>query len=171
MIRKLKLLVIEFLIFFLGLFSSRSRNKNNAIDFETDSNVEKVARAYAQDCVDWVASNFDNARIDYEDRNIIAVEDMLADLSKYAKKNSMPRDRLETYTKMFGFYIGEVYRRNHGNVSWGWVTINGEKRHALGNTKSGRTTFWPVVKVQKRIELGAEDNVLHYYQALVKNKI
>lgn len=170
MIRKIKLLFIELLILFLGLFSSRSRNKKTATSFEVDPKVQKIAAAYADDCVNWVAENSIGC-VDYEDRNIIAIEDFLEGLYKHSQKNPLTGERKEIFTKMFGFYIGEVYRRNHGNVDWGWASINGEKCHALGNVKSGGAFFWPIKKVQKRIELGPEENVLHYYQTLVANKI
>ena len=69
---------------------------------------------------------------------------------------------------MFGFYIGEVFRRNHGNVSWGWAISDGERVYALCENSTGNPLCYPIQKVQKRIENGSEDNVLVYYHALVE---
>ena len=69
---------------------------------------------------------------------------------------------------MFGFYIGEVYRKNHGGVEWGYVIIDGNKYYGLGNSETGEAFIWPTVKANKRIVLGSEENVWAYYQAITE---
>ena len=140
---------------------------SNAIKMKIDEKVKEVAETYANDCVNWVASNF-SGRIDYEDRNIGAIENFLDDLYKANKKNPLPKDRLDSFEKMFGFYIGEVFKRNHGNVSWGWGISDGERVYALCKNSTGDALCYPVQKIQKRIENGSEENVLVYYHALIE---
>ncbi len=140
---------------------------NNATKMKIDEKVKEVAETYAEDCVNWVASNF-SSRISYEDRDIGAIENLLDDLHKANKKNPLPKERLDSFEKMFGFYIGEVFRRNYGNVSWGWAISDGERVYALCESSTGNALSYPIQKVQKRIENGSEDNVLVYYHTLVE---
>ena len=69
--------------------------------------------------------------------------------------------------KMFGSYIGEVYRRNH-KATWGMITLNNESFPGLES--SHKELFWPWSKVFKRITAGDEENVWHYYQRMAENK-
>jgi hypothetical protein len=170
MLLNIKLFFLKFLIAFLKQIKSEFGEKGASMSFESDSNVQKVATTYADDCVNWVKEN-STGSIEYQDRNIIAIEGFLDDLSKYYQKNTMPLERLDTFSKMFGFYIGEVYRRNHAGVNWGYLTINGNKQYALGRKASSGAHFCPITKVKKRVMEGPEENVLVYYRALVENKI
>lgn len=135
--------------------------------FKTDDKVQEVAKSYAQDCVDWVASNF-SGKISWEDRNIIAIERFLDDLSKRNSKNPLANDRLETFEKMFGFYFGEVFIRNHGKLIWGWAVVEGERIYALCEPNSRDVVCYLILKVKDRITISAEHNVWAYYSALIE---
>ena len=58
---------------------------NNATRMKIDEKVKEVA----EDCVNWVASNF-SSKISYEDRDIGTIENLFDDLHKANKKNPLP---------------------------------------------------------------------------------
>jgi hypothetical protein len=69
------------------------------------------------------------------------------------------------FAKVFGSYIGEVYRRNHGG-EWGMVDLDGQKFPGIKN-KFG-TSFWPWGRALNRITQGSENNVTDYYKTLLE---
>jgi hypothetical protein len=77
-------------------------------------------------------------------------------------------DMVMTFAKMFGSYIGEVLRLNHGG-EWGMVTLDGAKfpgfRHTSGDL------IWPWGRAKNRLVLGPEDNVFDYYRLLSRRWI
>jgi hypothetical protein len=77
-------------------------------------------------------------------------------------------DQILQFSKMFGSYVGEVFRRNHG-ARWGMVTVGGDTLPGMEANKS-RSRFWPWGRVQDRLVNGAEDNVWHYYQLLAEQE-
>jgi len=88
--------------------------------------------------------------------------------SSYASSDPTPTDeKVMSFAKVFGSYVGEVYRHNHGG-DWGMVTVDGRRFPGL-RTMSG-TDFWPWMRAFNRIKEGPEDNIADYYKALLKNK-
>lgn len=73
-------------------------------------------------------------------------------------------ERVMMAAKMFGSYVGEVYRRNH-DASRGMVHLDGQTFPGL-RTGSG-LNFWPWGRVFERITKGSEDNISDYYAALL----
>lgn len=69
------------------------------------------------------------------------------------------------FAKVFGSYVGEVYRRNHGG-EWGIVTLGGERYP--GMQTASRTDFWPWGRAFDRITKGPEDDIAAYYSSLLK---
>ena len=135
--------------------------------FTKNPDVSKIAEGYSLDCIDWVKAQT-RMDLDWSDSSIQHIEGLLNSLSEMAAKNPPPPERVQDFSKMFGFYIGEVYRKNHGGVVWGDVIIDGKKYYGLGNPKTGEAFIWPNVKANKRIVLGAEENVWVYYQAITE---
>jgi hypothetical protein len=79
--------------------------------------------------------------------------------------NAKPsQDHIYQFAKIFGSYIGEVIRRNHG-ARWGMVSIGSDRLPGM-QTERKKAEFWPWGKVQNRITNGAEDNVWHYFQTI-----
>ena len=70
------------------------------------------------------------------------------------------------FAKMFGSYVGEVYRKNHG-ATWGMVEMSGQSFPGLKAELDG-TLFWPWGRARNRLTDGAENNVWHYYSELIK---
>ncbi|MBO9490858.1 hypothetical protein J7384_10865 [Endozoicomonas sp. G2_1] len=147
------------------LIPSLSSNAEN-ITFKSDPEVPEIAKAYYQDCIDMVKGQF-NLDLDGSDESIKLIESVLDNLSEHVRNNGMDKNRVYNFSKMFGFYIGEVYRKNHGNVIWGNVKIDGKEYYALGKSKDNSPFFWPVANVMKRIYKGREANIHHYYSAIV----
>ncbi|WP_028865663.1 hypothetical protein [Psychromonas aquimarina] len=148
-------------------FSTTVQATETNIEFHNDDNVQKIAEAYSLDCVDFVRSKF-NIELDWSDASILQIENTLESLSNYVKKSGMPSEQIDEFTKMFGFYIGEVYRKNHGGVVWGGVSIDGNKHFGMGKIDTGEAFIWPVLNVSKRISLGAEASITHYYSVITE---
>ncbi|ABS06309.1 DUF3806 domain-containing protein [Shewanella sp. SP2S2-4] len=147
------------------LFVTSIQAKDMNLNFTPDPNVSKLAEAFSLDCVDFVGRKF-NLILDWSDESIFKLEPILANLSNYARASNMPAEQVNDYAKIFGFYIGEVYRKNHADVVWGGVEIDGRQHFALG-TKENKPIIWPVTNVSKRIYLGEEANIATYYSAVV----
>ncbi|MDB2387334.1 DUF3806 domain-containing protein [Shewanella sp.] len=155
-----KLLVI--LVLFLTSVSVQAEN----ITFKADSSVPEIAEAYYQDCIEMVKGQF-KLDLDGSDESIKHIESVLDNLSEHVRANGMDKNRVYNLAKMFGFYIGEVYKRNHGGVTWGNVIIDGTEYYALGKSKDNSPFFWPVLNVMKRIHKGRDANIQHYYSSIV----
>lgn len=142
-----------------------SFSETSQLKFQKNPDVAKIAEDFSLDCVDWVLAQT-KMKLDWSNESIQHIEGLLNSLSNMAAKNPPPQERIQDFSKMFGFYIGEVYRKNYGGVEWGDVIIDGKKYYGLGRIDTGEAFIWPTVKANKRIVLGPEENVLHYYQKI-----
>ena len=131
--------------------------------FAPDPRIEQVAEAYALDAVDFAKSAF-RLKLDWSDESVRHVETMLAELHNQVESAQPDEEKIFTFGKMFGSYVGEVYRKRHGGV-WGMVTLDGQT--FTGMQAPSGTNFWPWGRAQNRIVNGPEDNIWHYYQILV----
>ncbi len=134
-------------------------------DFVADSKIQQIAEAYALDAID-LATKASAGRLDWSDASIAHVETILSKLHSQAAKAKPAPEQVFQFAKAFGSYIGETFRRNHG-ASWGMVTLQGQSFPGL-KTDGPAGLFWPWGRVQNRLINGAEDNVWHYYQALLE---
>jgi hypothetical protein len=141
-----------------------AQETGGAAVFEADPKIQLIAEAYALDAVDVASENF-GERLDWTDQSIETVERMAARLHDEIANARPTEEQIAQFTKMLGSYVGEVYRRNHGGT-WGVVTANGEKMPGMKTAKG--TLFWPWGRAAKRIANGPEDNIWHYYQALLE---
>ncbi|MCF6443053.1 hypothetical protein L1077_26870, partial [Pseudoalteromonas luteoviolacea] len=106
----LKKMVVIISSLFISL-STIAKSEEPLLKFIPDHRVKMVAEAYSLDCVDFVKKSF-NIELDYSNDSVLKLEPILDNLSKYIREKGMSNeDRIE-YEKMFGFYIGETYRRN-----------------------------------------------------------
>ncbi|MBO9492349.1 hypothetical protein J7384_18450 [Endozoicomonas sp. G2_1] len=151
------------------IFSSSSIAKNDELLLKLipDERVQAVAEAYSLDCIDFVKKSF-NIELDYSNDSVLKLEPILDNLSNYIREKGMSDEDRTAYEKMFGFYIGETYRKNHSSVIWGDVYINGVKYWAIGKQDNNQAIFWPVANVAKRIALGKEADIAVYYKALIE---
>lgn len=129
------------------------------MQFTEDARYQRIADAYAFDAVDYARENM-KLTLDWTDQSIQVLESIL-DLFHQDVGNAKPNEKqIAEFSKIWGSYLGEVYRKNHGGT-WGLV-IHGEQSFPGMRGASG-TLFWPWGKVQNRLRNGPEDNVLHYY--------
>jgi hypothetical protein len=132
-------------------------------NFVADADVTRVAEAYALDAIDAARESF-GVSLDWSDESVGSVEQILGVLHE-SRAEAPSEDVVWTFAKAFGSYVGEVYRRNHGG-EWGLVTMEGNQ--FPGVQTSACVLFWPWAKAHGRIMNGPEDNVLHYYEALLR---
>lgn len=134
-------------------------------NFQPDSRFREIAEAYALDAVDLARDNFGIA-LDRSEESVALVEGILSRLHDDMEKEQPSRDQVETVAKMFGSYIGEVFRKHHGG-EWGLISLGDD---AIPGIKASRNMFWPWGRVEKRLANGPEDNVWHYYQIMVQKQ-
>ena len=132
--------------------------------FAEDPKLQQVAEAYAQDAVDFARNQF-KLTLDWSDASVAHIETMLAVFHDQMAAANPSDERIFQFAKLFGSYVGEVFRRNHG-AAWGIVTLEGQSFPGL-KASGAAGLFWPWGRVQNRIRNGPEDNVWHYYQQLI----
>lgn len=137
----------------------------HAANFTPDPEIQQIAEAYALDGRDFAEKAF-HISLDWSDASVEKVEAILDDLyrQKQVMKPPPTDEQVSIFSKMLGSYVGEVFRRNHG-AEWGMVEFRGDSIPGLRATGT-QHLFWPMGKVQKRLENGPEDNIWHYYQDL-----
>ena len=135
--------------------------------FTADSKVQQVAEAYAADAVDFARERF-GLTLDGSDASMAHVETILGTLHDQMADEKPSEEQLFTLAKLFGSYVGETFRRNHG-ATWGLVRLNDETFVGMKNTEVPGM-FWPWGRAQKRLKNGPEDNMLHYYRWLVEKR-
>lgn len=133
--------------------------------FQEDSKIQQIAEAYSLDAVDFAKNAF-GIELNWSDESVQHIEAILSRLHSELPQSSPPEEKIFQFAKMLGSYVGEVFRKNHG-ATWGIVLVGGEKFPGLQTKQSG-TQFWPWGRAQKRIKNGPEDNIWHYYRALLR---
>lgn len=161
--KKISVRVLQLFVLLVGTDAAAADTA--ARSFSADPKIQKVAEAYAEDAVDYSAKTF-GVKLDWSDESIGKAELVLSKMSaSYSAANPQPTtEQVMSFAKMFGSYVGEVYRRNHG-ATWGMVSLGGQTFPGL-RTASG-VNFWPWGRVLERITSGSEDNVSDYYGALL----
>ncbi len=132
------------------------------MNFTADERYRQIAEAFALDAVE-LAHEKMQITLDWTDQSIQQLESILDVFSKGLPEAKPPDEDVRGFSKMWGSYLGEVFRKNHG-ATWGLITHNGQSFPGM-QSKSG-TLFWPWGKIENRIRNGSEDNVWHYYLGL-----
>lgn len=131
--------------------------------------------AYAEDAVDFALSEY-GVELDYSPASVEHVENMLAKLHDsmvpsgvWARLFKLPPlpEQVDQVSKMFGGYIGEVFKYNYGG-EWSMddKTVPGETDYSF-NVQGH--TIWPHFKCGKRLVDGPEENVRTYFSVLTKD--
>lgn len=161
----MKRIVFAMALAWLGaLGSAHAEVTCPAKNFTADPGIAQIAEAYALDAQDFAQRAALGPPLDRSDASIQHVEAILETLYDQKDIDNPSPEEIFKHAKMFGSYVGEVYRQNHGAV-WGMVALDGEDFPGLC-TGAG-VLFWPWGKVDKRLSVGPEDNVWHYYQVMV----
>jgi hypothetical protein len=134
--------------------------------------INKMMAAYAEDAVEYAAKL--KKKLDYSAESIATLEQICDILHKAIPKTWFARffmfkrkpsdETILQYSKMLGGYLGEVIIRNHGG-KWSVEDFMNQ-----GNTivlTVGDTKIFPVGRVYKRLKEGSENNIQHYYLALL----
>ena len=108
--------------------------------FRRDDNLAAVAAAYCLDCLDVAKANF-NTELDGSEASIALVEQMLAQLHDQLSIAKPTEEQIGAFAKMFGSYVGEVFRLKHG-AEWGIVRVGDKEFPGMQSSASG-TQFWP----------------------------
>ena len=135
------------------------------MNFFPDEKVQKVAEAYALDACDFLRDHF-RVTLDWSDKSIQQIESALDTFHGELQSAKPTPEKVMEFAKMFGSYVGEVFRKNHG-ATWGFVEADGRRSPGLKAQKAD-LTFWPWSRVRSRLVNGAENNVWHYYEELLK---
>lgn len=132
------------------------------MEFSEDAQYQAVAEAYALDAVDFARDTM-NSTLDLSDQSIRLLEEILDVFHRNIGEARPSDEQIVNFSKMWGSYLGEVFRKNHGAI-WGMVTYEGQSFVGLRSTSG--SLFWPWGRVENRLRNGPEDNVWHYYQRL-----
>lgn len=134
------------------------------MNFTPDDKIHKIAEAFSLDACDFLRNHF-GITLDWSDASIQHIESVMDRFHLEAAKAKPSPEQVMKFAKMFGSYIGEVYRKNHG-ATWGLVEKDGQRFPGL-KAQTSDTTFWPWGKARNRLVDGAAHNVSHYYSALL----
>jgi len=108
--------------------------------FEPDGKIERIAEAYALDAVDLAQRRF-NVTLDWSDSSIQSVEMILKRLHETIAHAKPSENQIFQFAKIFGSYVGEVFRRNHG-ARWGMVSLGSDSFPGMQIERT-KAVFWP----------------------------
>lgn len=138
---------------------------------EKPETVNDMMEAYALDAVDHARDHF-ATDLDFTSGSVEAVEQILSKLYvaiprgvKKLLRRAPSEDTLDQICKMYGGYVGEVFRRQRGG-EWefdqeilpGYLVIT---------LRNGHSKIFPPSKVRKRLDNGPEDNVWSYFRVML----
>jgi len=131
--------------------------------FSEEDDYRRIAEAYALDAVDFARANFEQ-HLDWTDQSIQVLESILDRFNREIEQAKPSDQEIMGFAKMFGSYLGEVFRKNHG-ATWGVIDHDGDTFPGLRS--SSGSLFWPWGRAARRMREGPDENVWHYYQVLV----
>jgi hypothetical protein len=144
------------------------RTDRQGMGFEPDEALAKTAATASQDAVKLAKQNF-NVVLDWSDSSIGDLERVLDGYYRLKLDAGTDEQALSQVGALFGSYMGEVFRRNHGGT-WGFVTQDASRFPGMRAEHSGQL-FWPWGRVQNRIVNGPSDNVVGYYRIIVRDDV
>lgn len=129
-----------------------------------------MVQAYAKDAIEFARERF-QVELDLTPGSIEHVERILAKLYdqrprgfKRLLSKGPSAEEIASMAKMFGSYVGEVIRREHGGE---WSTAsNAFPGQSIMTLHAGGLDIFPPAKVHKRLTNGPEDNVWFYYRVM-----
>ncbi|MGJ7534598.1 MULTISPECIES: hypothetical protein [unclassified Variovorax] len=158
------LCIASFMLFPLGAHAA-------AADFKT---MDEAMTAGAARAVELAAAA--GIKLDYSPESVEVVERQLGGLHDTLQKSvqnpvgmAPPSDReIVVMSFTFGAYIAEVLKRKYGGTWSNQSALYPGREIPTFHVGANRMEMWPQIKVQKRLQNGAEDNVWHYFQVSVK---
>ncbi len=119
----------------------------------TYDSLDSMMQAYADEAVRVAAAEHDK-KLDYSAGSIEALEGILNSLSP------APEGDLEWLTKLWGSYFGEVFRRRYSS-EWTMSEYPGG-RFAVPTIEIGGSRIYPLLKVHRRLTMGASENLVRF---------
>ncbi len=133
--------------------------------FQEDGRIQQAAEASALEAVGLAREKF-GVELDFSDESIHRLEGVLQTLQARLAGGRPTEQQVAHLAKMFGSYVGEVLRRNHGGP-WGIVTLEGQSSPGMRIDRGG-TPCWPWGRLQNRLASGTQESVWQYYSALAQ---
>lgn len=124
-------------------------------------------RLHALNAVHYAKENF-KVHLDFTDNSIQLLEKIMENLSLSLKKNNPNEEQIETVTRLFAGYFGEVLRNK-----WGGKYIRENENPLKENGVSIKINdkyYFIVSKIYRRITNGKEDNVCFYFDVINKDQ-
>lgn len=82
------------------------------------------------DAIAFARKNF-NVEFHYSDASVSHIESIMENFDRNTTRGLPRAEVLAQFAKMFGSYIGETYRKNHGGA-WGLITDEAIRSRAYG---------------------------------------
>ncbi len=134
--------------------------------FRNSITVNHVMSAYSKDAVDAARSHFATT-LDFTAPSITALDQIVGKFhDAYAAGDVPPANQLEQHAKIWGAYLGETIRRQHGG-EWS-IPTEGPFAGAYTLTLPNSIQLSPPARVMARIIDGPTDCLISYYQAVPK---
>jgi hypothetical protein len=149
----------------VALFSTSTLAAKKAKpDFVADTAVQRAATAYAAQAVAAAREQF-GIKLDGTEASMAQLDTVLAHAhASYIRTSPHPsEEQLMAVARMYGSYLGEVYRLKHGAI-WGMATRDGQSLPGMRSATGAKV--WPWTQVAQRIGKGAAHNVVDYYRTL-----
>ncbi|MCA9103930.1 MAG: DUF3806 domain-containing protein [Planctomycetales bacterium] len=124
----------------------------------TDNALASQMAADANSAVELAASHFDES-LDYSEASVAAIERMVDDVEYSLPGGATPENK-RLLCRLWGAYIGEVFRRNLGGQ---WLMWKDEYGEAIA-LQCNEVTVFPHDKIRKRFSQGIEHKLDAYYQ-------
>ncbi len=133
------------------------------MEFAEDAKIQQAAEGFASEAIAFARKNF-QLELDFSDASVGQIENIMENFDRNTAKGLPRAEVLAQFGKMFGSYIGEVYRKNHGG-SWGLITKDGSSMPGVQGANG--ILFWPWARVETRMRQGPQESVLDYYLFLL----
>jgi hypothetical protein len=136
--------------------------------FTPDPELEKMAQVFAGAAVEFSTKHF-HLGLDFSDASVQYIEGMLDHFHRGLAQTVPSPEMIEGYSKMFGSYLGETFRRNHA-ATWGAVAHGPDKIASMRSERTG-TIFYPLTRVYERLTKGDTRDVYRYYHKLIEGAL
>lgn len=120
--------------------------------------LAEIQAAAAVDAVELAKVYFD-VRLDFSEASVATLDRIVDDIH-YSIPDGKTAENIDLVCRLWGAYIGEVFRRHVGGE---WVRWDDQFGTSVA-FQSGGVTVFPEDKVRKRILSGPEHNLRDYYQ-------
>ena len=129
--------------------------------FKRIAQTDRVAANYAQHAIDAARDGADLV-LDFSEASIDEVDRLLTRTRDKAGTSEQDKRMLGLFAQMFGFYVGEVFRRHHGGT-WGWAReVMPRLPQAVEDEKGNVHT--PLIAAEDHLE--GKGSIVEYYRQM-----